>query len=182
MDFLYTEGVVMLKKAVFAFIAVLVAFVAVSAVGVTQASASTGYKKMANNAYYWKNGQKVWYYKKPVAKKVSYAAAHGGWKKPANVAMVHPNMGHGGHGYGGMMANTDGKVWLSTSIRNGATCHVAYTENGHPPAYQYRTAFPCASGGTWVGGLVPGQSYRFQISPDHMGWSGEQHSAVAMAQ
>jgi hypothetical protein len=111
------------------------------------------------------------YYKKKTAyaapRKASYRA-HVYAERPAAV------------GGWTMVANPEGRILLTWDERNGATCHIIYTE-ANQTWYKYSTAASCAQGRLVVGGLTPGVRYKFRVSPDHNGWSSEQLSARAVA-
>lgn len=66
---------------------------------------------------------------------------------------------------------TDGSVRINWGMRGG-TCYVRYgetTTNG----YSYSTNTGCDNGGITIGGLVPGRTYRFQVSTNRSNWSRE---------
>jgi|GEM_PF-2672139 len=73
-------------------------------------------------------------------------------------------------------ANPGGAVKLVWNYRGGA-CNIVYTEAGNRD-YKYSTTASCDEGMAVVGGLVPGQKYRFQIQENGM-WS---KPVVAVAQ
>lgn len=74
-----------------------------------------------------------------------------------------------------MMPNAEGKVLLTWDARGG-TCNFGYTEAGQQ-VYKYRTSAGCDGGSLWVGGLVPGRSYRFVMSQGNWeAWSRPQHA------
>src|SRR5258708_2780216 len=64
---------------------------------------------------------------------------------------------------------TNGAVKLGWNYRGG-NCTIRYTEVGQQ-AYKYMTTTGCNDGGIIIGGLVPGQKYKFQVSPDGVNWS-----------
>jgi hypothetical protein len=63
----------------------------------------------------------------------------------------------------------NGAVKITWNYRGG-TCHIIYTE-AQEAVYKYRTSAGCDEGSLIVRGLVPGQKYKFQVSPDGVNWS-----------
>lgn len=122
------------------------------------------------------------YYRKP-ARRVAYRPyAHRAAYYPVKKASWHAHVQ--GPTYMNMVSNTEGKVWLSWSFRSGdgGTCHIRYTEVGES-VYKYATAASCNDGGVMIGGLVPGQRYKFAVRPDRqaMYYGVNQRSARARA-